>query len=110
MGVYFSIRALTDENHTDLDTSDEKNRRDILTVSGFQTVVVTILLVLYCVLWGGFEHDRENNATPIWQGERDHGSGVDLPTFTLIAWIALSVNLLTCLIDLFMLCRSSQKA
>ena len=110
--VYFSIRALTDDNHTDLYTKDEKNRRDILTVSGFQTVVVSILLVLYCVLWGGFEHDRENNADQIWQGERSgdgSGSASDLQTLTLAAWIALSVNLLTCLIDLFMLCRSSRK-
>lgn len=106
--LYFFIRTLTDEKHTELEVSDEKNKRDILTVSGFQTIVVAILLFLFCFLWGGFEHDRVNNRETVWQGT-PRNSSVDLPSNTLAAWIALSVNLLTCLIDLFMLCRTSQK-
>ena len=81
-----------------------------MAVSGFQTVVVTVLTILYVVLWGAFEHDRvENGDKNVWQGDRTHvegaGSAVDLPTLSLIAWVALAVNLLTCFIDLALLCR-----
>lgn len=111
--VYFSMQALCNSNHTDLlltGAEGVKKRNNIMAVSGFQTVVVTVLTILYVVLWGAFEHDRvENGDDNVWQGDRTHvegaGSAVDLPTLTLIAWVALAVNLLTCFIDLFLLCR-----
>lgn len=111
--LYFSMQALCNSNHTDLvltGAEGAKKRNNIMAVSGFQTVVVTVLTILYVVLWGAFEHDRvENGDSNVWQGDRTHiegaGSASDLPTLSLIAWVALAVNLLTCLIDLALLCR-----
>ena len=111
--VYFSFQALCNSNHTDLlltGAEGAKKRNNIMAVSGFQTVVVTVLTILYVVRWGAFEHDRvENGDNNVGQGDRTHvkgaGSAVDLPTLSLIAWVALAVNLLTCLIDLALLCR-----
>lgn len=110
---YFTMKALCDENFVRKDMKDKKESREVLLVSGFQTVVVLVLLVLYCLLWGGFEEDRQKNDPNLWQGERTAGhagSGADLPSLTLAAWIALGVNLLTCFVDLGMYCKEARDA
>ena len=110
---YFTMKALCDENFVLRSMKRKEESREVLLVSGFQTLVVLVLLVLYCVLWGGFEEDRQNNDPNIWQGERTTGhagTGMDLPSWTLAAWIALAVNLLTCFVDLGMYCKEARDA